>query len=492
MYLFCITLTFISLLSSGLAANCYGPASKLAVTQFDAFPSPVSVGETLFIRANIAPTYNMGSAKVDFSVYYTDNFDVTGLTPIIDIPALEFCDLSTSITCPLTNGTHILQWEYRVPDILPGTYQVRYTILEDSPPDDNPYSCIQFSVTVQGQQANQFTSWYQATLLGTALFTQDDYKLRTLGENLQVGPIGPIYNGSVSPPAYGIIKYLTGSGDLVPNSYYDTSSFVWGLSGSMIKQSIGAKTVSHVYHGTCYLGYINSFYPNVVGYMYNYTTPLIEGTFTLTWTYTDSNVAQISGTAEFQPDATIPYGWGFPLLYGRLGTHQVVTSDIGFLQIQGNLPFCTSGVCASPPAQGGSGGGLSSDKLGLAIGLPIAVVFILVVAFAAFVYYKKKTVTEQEDGVFAVSRKPEYGSALVVDGIIEETMGSKTMQAMLDMRDEDVGSGEESEEESERALSRTRSRSRTHSRSRSRSRSAERSGSESDPGESASRGSDDD
>lgn len=487
MYSYCITLVFVGLLSSAFAANCYGAASKLAVTEFDAFPTPVEVGGTVYIRANIQPTYNMGNAKVQLSVYYSDNFDVSGKIPIIDIPGLEFCNLSTSITCPLEAGSHILAWEYRVPDVLPGTYQIRYTITEISPPDGDAYSCIQFPITVAGTKANSYTSWYQATLLGTALFSQDDYKSRKLGEHLQVGFAGPL-NGSISPvPHYGIIKYLSGSGDLVPNSYYDTSKFVWGLSGTMVKQTIGARgQISHLYQGECYLGYINGQDPAVAGNYYDHVTPLIEGTFTLNWTYTDSSTAHINGFAEFEPAATVPFGWGYPLLYGRLGRHEVVTSDVGFLMIKGSLPFCTAGVCAQPPAGGRSGGGLSSDKLGLAIGLPIAAVFILVLAAAAIYYYKKKSLTEQEDGVFAVSRKPEYGSALVVDGIIEETMGSKTMQAMLDMRDE------EDDEESGSDSERSRSRSRSRSLSRSRSRSASRSGSESDPGESASRHSDSD
>jgi len=489
MYSHCITLVLVSLIASSLAANCYGPASKLAVTEFDAFPSPVAVGGTVYIRTIINPTYDMGDGTVRLSVYYSDNFDVSGLTPVVDITGLQLCNLSTSITCPFTAGTHILAWEYRVPDVLPGTYQVKYTILEDYSPDDNPYSCIQFSITVEGQKTNEFTSWYQATLLGTALFTQPDYKLRQIGERLQVGPSGPL-NGSISPvPYYGSIKYLSGSGDLVPNAFYDTSNFIWGLSGTMVKQTIGAQgQTSHIYEGNCYLGYINNINTTIVGNFYDYATPLIEGTFSLNWTYTDSSTAQINGAANFNLP-TIPFGWGFPLLYGRIKEHQIVTSDVGFLMIKGSLPFCTSGVCASPPAQGATKKhGLAGQKLGLAIGLPIAGFFLIVLIAAAIYYYKKKRETEKEDGVFAVSRKPEYGSALVVDGIIEETMGSKTMQAMLDMRDDD-DSEHDSDDDHAHARSRSRSRSRSVTRSRSNSRSAR---SDSDPGESASRGSDSD
>jgi len=489
MYSYCITLVFIALLSSTFAANCFGPASKLAVTEFDAFPSPVPPGGTVYIRAYIQPTYDMGDAKVQLSVYYTDNADVSNVKPIIDMPGLSFCNLSRSVSCPFKAGTHVLSWEYRVPDILPGTYQVKYTIMETSPADGQPYSCIQFPITVDGQKTNSFTSFYQATLLGTAFFSNPDYTARQVGEYLQVGPSGPL-NGSTppNPLSYGNIKYLSGSGDLVPNAFYDTSNFVWGLWGTLTKQSTNGNRISHIYTGECYLGYISNINPTAVGNYYDYLTPLIEGTFTLNWTYTDSSTAQVNGIAEFQPAATIPYGWGFPLLFGRLGQHQVVTSDVGFLMIKGSLPFCVSGVCSTPPSQGGGGGGLSSEKLGLAIGLPIAVVFLLILVAALLIYMKKKRETEQEDGIFAVSRKPEYGSALVVDGIIEETMGSKTMQAMLNMRDEE-GSGNESDEGSDRGRSRTRSRSRSPSHSRSRSRSQQ---SESDPGESADRDSDSD
>jgi len=492
----CITLVLIAfLLSVSLAANCFGPASKLAVTEFDAFPSPVSIGSTVYIRAVIEPTYAMGSAQVQLLAYYSDNFDTTGVTPLVDITGLDFCNLSTSISCPLPAGSHVLSWEYTVPNVLPGTYQIKYIILEDNPPDGNPYSCIQFTVDVAGLATSSFTSWYNATLLGTAIFTQPNYQLRQIGENLQVGPSGPL-NGSISPvPAYGSIKFLSGSGDLVPNPYYDTSDFVWGLSGVMVKMNIGPSgQISHIYQGDCYLGYIDETDPTAVGNYYDYLTPLIEGTFTLNWTYMDSSTAEISGYAYFVPTATVPYGWGYPLLYGRLGEHEVYTSDVGFLQIQGSLQYCASGVCATPPAEGGiGGGGLSSQNLGLAIGLPIAAVFIIVLIAAALLYMKKKRETEQEDGVFAVNRKPEYGSALVVDGIIEETMGSKTMQAMLDMRDEDddrsESDGHSDKGHSDRGRS-GRSRSRSN-RSISRSRSGSRhTRSESDPGESASRDSD--
>jgi len=443
----------------------------------------VEVGGTVYIRTIIQPTYAMGSAKVRLSVYYSENTDVSSLTPLIDMPSLEFCNLSTSISCPLQAGTHILSWEYRVPDILPGTYQIIYVIMEDTPdPNGNAYSCIQFAITVDGAKSNSYTSWYQATLVGTALFSnQLDYTQRKLGEFLQVGPAGPL-NGSISPvPYYGNIKNLAGSGELVPNAFYDTANFVWGLSGQMEYQSTGSNgNVLHMYKGDCYLGYIN---PNsaAVGNYYDYMTPLISGTFVLNWSYTGSSTAEISGTAIFGPPSTIPYGWGFPLVFGRLGTHEVVTSNVGFLMIEGSLPYCDGLICQTPPAPGKSKG-LASDKLGLAIGLPIGIVFLVILAAAAFLYYRKRKETEQEDGIFAVSRKPEYGSALVVDGIIEETMGSKTMQAMLDMREDDGSDESDPESEAEGGSERgERSRSRSKN---NRSRSPSRSG-ESDPGESA-------
>lgn len=167
MYSYCITLVFIGLLSSTLAANCCtyslfapcvvskytkkyinydtlldtdGPASKLAVTEFDAFPSPVPVGgyclhphkySTKYVISLLAScrqpssfssslhmsvcqywfhfhqAYDMGSSKVTLSVYYTDNPDVTGLDAVVEVTGLNLCNLSTSITCPFTAGTHI-------------------------------------------------------------------------------------------------------------------------------------------------------------------------------------------------------------------------------------------------------------------------------------------------------------------------------------------------------------------------------------------------
>jgi len=444
----------------------------------------------------------MSNASVQINVYYTANTAVTGINPVVTISSLDFCSISTTFTCPLQAVSNILTWQYTVPNILPGTYQIIYTIVEDNPPDGNPYSCIQFPITIAGPTAATFTSEYSASLLGTAVFTEDDYTQRQIGQSVQVGPAGPL---NYSALGYGTIRNLAGSGDLVPNSFYDTTHFVWGLYGTMIKQQIGSNgQQTHIYSGTCYLGYINPS-TSTLGNYYDYNSPLLEGSFVLNWTYVDSSTAQINGVANFDPPANIPLGWGFPLLYGRLGTHQVVTSSVGFLMIQASLPFCPNGLCASPPPSSGGGGGhgLSSGKLGMAIGIPIAVVFVIVLVAAALFYMKRRRETEQEDGIFAVARKPEYGSALVVDDIIEESRGSRTLQAMIDLNQgNDDGNDDESgsESESDRSRSRTpqsRSRSASPSMSRSRSRSDSRSrsrgvrsGQESDPGESASRGSD--
>jgi len=377
--------------------------------------------------------------------------------------------------------------------------------LELNPSDGNAYSCIQFSITVDGTASTTFTSYYQATLLGSALFSEQDYTKRQNGEYLQVGPAGPL-NNSGAPLYYGSIKYLSGSGDLVPNPYYDTSNYVWGLSGAINKISIGPKgQITHTYNGEWYLGYMDENDITAIGNDYDYLNPLLTGQFALNWTYTSGSVAQVNGYVTFPDTAdtgVLPYGWGYPLLYQRIPTHQVVTSDVGFLMIKGSLPFCSTGICKSPPppdaAKGGSG--LASDKLGIAIGVPLAVVFVVILFVAAALYWRRRRETEKEDGIFAVARKPEYGSALVVDDIIEETRGSRTLQAMIDIKDEYDGpySGDDSDSGSERGRSRSRtpnaaSRSVSRSRSRSGSRSSRArsvNGDESDPGASASRDSD--
>lgn len=49
----------------------------------------------------------------------------------------------------------VFEWDFPVPEGMhPGTYQVRYTIMEDSTPDLNAYSCIQFAITVSSVCTN--------------------------------------------------------------------------------------------------------------------------------------------------------------------------------------------------------------------------------------------------------------------------------------------------------------------------------------------------
>lgn len=222
----------------------------------------------------------------------------------------------------------------------------------------------------------------------------------------------------------------------------------------------------------------------------------------MTYVYTDSATAVISGYVVMDDQASIPHNWGYPLLYGRIPRHEIVTSNTGFLMIQGSDTYCAAESCQAAVGDKKPKGGLSGDKLGLAIGVPIAVIFVIVLITAALFWMKRRRETEQEDGVFAVARKPEYGSALVVDDIIEETRGSRTLQAMMDIQDD--YSGSEGDDDSASASSRSRSRtpltrsrsvSRSMTRSRSNSRSSRngvRSGDYSDHGDSESRNSDSD
>jgi hypothetical protein len=457
------------------------------------------VGDTIYIRAQVTPAQVIPAALVQINVYYSTDSNVDTLTPIISIPGLDFCTLSTKFSCPLQPITTIVAWEFEVPDVPAGTYQVVYNIIQMIGAINDSYlSCIQFPITVNGPSTtSSYTSWYQATLLGSAVFSNPDYTARTVGNLLQVGPAGPL---NVSGPPYGSIQDPIGSGDLVPSFFSGASGLVWGLNGLLIKKLIGATNAqqSHTYEGECYLGYISG------GYNYDYINPLLSGTFTLTFTYTDSSTAVVSGSASFEPAATIPPGWGYPLLFGSLD-HQISTSDSGIFMISASKDFCSSlGFCVSvsAPASSASGSGLPSDKLGLAIGLPIAVVFVVVLVAAALLYAKHKRETEQEDGIFAVARKPEYGSALVVDDIIEETRGNKNLRNMLAPRaepysvngsedDEEDPEGDESDDGSvSRSRSRSRSESPSHRSESSKSRSRSRGASddeESDPGESASR-----
>lgn len=52
--------------------------------------------------------YEMNNAKVQVTVYYSDNTDVTGLTPVVDIVGLDLCTLSSKVTCPIKAESNIL------------------------------------------------------------------------------------------------------------------------------------------------------------------------------------------------------------------------------------------------------------------------------------------------------------------------------------------------------------------------------------------------
>lgn len=337
--------------------------------------------------------------------------------------------------------------------------------------------------------------------MGSSIFTDNyNYSARTVGQAIQVGPTGPL---NATRPPYGTISSISGSGDLVPPMFLDTSGFVWGLSGILKRQSSGPlKQQSHYYEGDCYLGYVKG------AYNFDYQNPLLHGSFSLTWTYIDGTTAQINGEARFDAGANpaIPPLWGYPFMFGQINQHIVVTSDVGFFMIKANKTYCTTGVCDNAVASSsGHSSGVNTE--GLIVGLVVAgvVVVVVVLGTAGFLWHKRRRETEQEDGIFAVARKPEYGSALVVDDIIEETKGNKNLRSMLNRNkhSDDEESNEEGEEDdSDRSRSRSRSRSEKASdRSPSRSGSSRSSSinsdkrrsskhtadDDSDPGESASR-----
>jgi len=390
--------------------------------------------------------------------------------------------LANNIKCPLSASSRdILMWEFVVPRLPPGTYQIKYDILQ-TVGTDTFSSCFQFSITIDNTFSGTYRSWYSATLIGKAFFTRSDYTTRTVGDALQVGPLGPLFASDLSDLPYGSLSSLMGSGDLVPTGPFDTTGYVWGITGILEEKIIGATSSqqSHIYYGEFYLGYMQG------SSTYNYTNPLLFGTFNLNWTYTDSSTASVSGTAIFSANSTIPPGWGVPLLYGRIGTHKVVTNDKGFLMITGNTEFCPSGVCPSFDNVQSSTPTLTSDKLALVIALPVAFVFVVVLVGAGLIWFVNRRKTEQEDGVFAVARKPEYGAALVVDDIIEETRGNRALRNMLNHQyseteeDPSIDENDEGEYDYESddtsRLSRSRSRSLSISRrSRSRSLSGSRS-----------------
>jgi len=455
-----LVLTF----SVGLAAICDGPGNtNIILNEFTAFPSTVEVGDTVFIRAKITPAHEILAAQVQIRVYLSTSTD----TPLIDIPGIDLCTLTSNVKCPITATSHIFMWEFVVPQISPGTYQIRYNIVQTVGANTTYSSCIQFSFTITNNIfIGAFSSWYSATLLGTAFFTRNNYTDRTVGDVLQVGPSGPLVNWDGSELAYGTISSITGSGDLVPSTSFDTTGYVWGITGTLQKKTFGLSSgqESHIYKGDFYLGYIRG------GSNYNYTNPLLYGSFTLNWTYADASNAVVSGSVMFSRNATIPPGWGVPLLFGRLETHSVITSKNGFLVIQGGSDYCPNGICPHDSVDGSPS--LSSDKLALVIALPIAFVFIVVLIAAALIFYRNRRKTEQEDGIFAVARKPEYGAALVVDDIIQETKGNKNFRSMLNHQyseDEDDPSYDEEEDYESEDASRSRTLSRSPSRSLSRS-----------------------
>lgn len=474
--------------SSGSWNDCGSPFAYNTIQQFTVFPDPVEVGDTIYIRAVVQPDAQISGGTVQLRIFYSND---SSQTPIINIPGISLCTLSSQVTCPFDTTQHILSWQFVVPAIPPGEYTVRYDIA----PDIASTSCLNFTLQVldPSYDTTNYTSWYEASLVGQAAYEQQDIPSRTVGNYIQVGSDGYFPTAASSTFPYGTLSEVIGSGDLVPATGLDVTGFVWGLFGNMTSMRLplsadSIEVYTHIYEGFCYVGYLPYGYGG-------YENSLFSGSFWLNHTYVPSTQkSTLFGTMSLGPSATLPPGWPSPLLFGTISPHRIITDDNGFLKVMGNMDTCTTAAGCAPVApstgivEASEGAGFTDNELGLTIGLVLGFAFLVVLVVALMVYSKNRAESELEDGVFAVARKPEYGSALVVDDIIQETQGdNRDLRPMLNApRYEDFGSDNDDDDEyddrgptrSDRSRSASNgslSRSRSGSRSRSSSRSSTRS-----------------
>jgi hypothetical protein len=243
-----------------------------------------------------------------------------------------------------------------------------------------------------------------------------------------------------------------GSEDIIDPDF-NPAGYVWGLQGNMTVMRILSthQISSQTYEGTFYLGYVNSMDQRTLD------TDILEGEFILTWTFTygsDGTVtSSLAGDIYFDRQAVLPTGWRAPISIGRLVRLSLYTNSQGNLIVNGTKKYClTTELCdfeqsgVAPPSDG-----LTDRDIGIMVALLVGIPLIAALIGATVLYLRHKRRIEQEEGIFSSARKPEYGNALVIDDIIQESRehGGSSLIPPLERRPGDSDSDYSDEDEND-------------------------------------------
>jgi len=392
-------------------------ASRLVrFNTFSAFPSPAVSGSLLHIRAEVALSAPLYAGSVSMLVtFQNDTAD-----PLLFVEGIDACNFTTQVSCPFysSNSTLPINFDYLVPDFPSGEYTISFTVY--TPGTQNVQGCVSFDITVSDPEYpldTSFNSSYQANLIGTAINTRTNFAQRTTGDWIQVGKIGNFSTGSTF--SWGSFASVIGTADII-HPYFDPTNYIWGFF-AVLKETISSPSGTELlYEGNFYVGYDGPY-----GTYDTVDNLLLTGTLTLYATQTSSVTTgtAFSGSVYFEPELGVfPAGWFNPLNLGRLNPSYVSTDDTGQFVVTGSKEYCLSGSCGLAAEAAPSGGhNLSGRDLGLILGLILGVAFLLAVGLILGCFLYRRRRYNEEDGVFTLNRKPEYGSALVVDDIIQET-----------------------------------------------------------------------
>jgi len=175
------------------------------------------------------------------------------------------------------------------------------------------------------------------------------------------------------------------------------------------------------YTGTFYIGYVSSLTKRTLD------TEIAEGDFKLTWTFRkESNGALTStlvGTIYFDPAPRVPKGWSAPVTLDRLGPYSLHTNDAGMIMVQATKKYCLTAEPCDFEGQGAAPGneGLSDNDIAIMVALLVGIPLIAAMVGATLLFLRHRKRNEEEAGIFSAARKPEYGNALVIDDIIQES-----------------------------------------------------------------------
>jgi hypothetical protein len=345
------------------------------------------------------------------------------------IPGISLCNSTSAIACSsLASGPNPISFEFTVPKIPTGTYGVQ---LVANLVGVAKQGCLKFDVTVQDPSDTSpvFTSWLEATLAGVAQFPvgnnislSSNYTSRRIGDPIQVGPLGNMPANIAKNNQWGSFINVVGSEDIIDPGF-NPAGYVWGLNGNMTVMRILSTQQIHTqtYEGTFYLGYVNNMDQRTLD------TDILEGEFILTWTFdygSDGTVtSSLAGDIYFDRQAVLPTGWRAPISIGRLVRLSLYTNSQGNLIVNGTKKYClTTELCdfeqtgVAPPSEG-----LTDKDIGIMVALLVGIPLIAALIGATVLYLRHKRRTEQEEGIFSSARKPEYGNALVIDDIIQES-----------------------------------------------------------------------